>query len=213
MPGVEESYNQWAKHYDLDYNKTRDLDQQATIEMLRPHPFNTVIELGCGTGKNTVWLAKRASKVLALDFSEEMLSRAREKVKNKQVEFLKCDLNLPWPLENEVADLITCSLTLEHIQDLTFIFAESGRTLKTGKLLFVSELHPAKQAAGSKAHFEEEGQFQELETYTHHFSEYYHAASLAGFALVEMKEWFDEHIQDQIPRLATFVFRKMTSAS
>ena len=38
------------------------------------------MELGCGTGKNTVWLAGRARALVALDFSDGMLTRARERL-------------------------------------------------------------------------------------------------------------------------------------
>jgi len=36
--------------------------------------------------------------------------------------FRQADLNLPWPVATAVADLITCSLVLEHIGELDFIF-------------------------------------------------------------------------------------------
>ncbi|WP_246200161.1 methyltransferase domain-containing protein [Maribacter luteus] len=38
------------------------------------------MELGCGTGKNTVWLLKKAQRIIGLDFSQEMLNIAKEKI-------------------------------------------------------------------------------------------------------------------------------------
>jgi len=38
-----------------------------------------VVELGCGTGKNKAWLYTKAEKIIGLDFSQEMLNKAKEK--------------------------------------------------------------------------------------------------------------------------------------
>lgn len=74
---VEKAYNLWANQYDDVLNKTRDLDQKSTIATLEKFDFSTVIELGCGTGKNTLYLLQKATQVIALDFSDEMLNKAK----------------------------------------------------------------------------------------------------------------------------------------
>src|SRR5438128_12042607 len=43
-------------------------------------PFETVLELACGTGWWTQWLAQHAQHVTAVDASKEMLARNRERV-------------------------------------------------------------------------------------------------------------------------------------
>ena len=79
---IEKSYNSWAKQYDTNNNKTRDLDKKATIKTLSNYNFNYVLELGCGTGKNTIWLLEKAKNIIAFDFSKEMLKKAKEKITN-----------------------------------------------------------------------------------------------------------------------------------
>ena len=37
---IEKSYNSWAKQYDTNNNKTRDLDKKATIKTLSNYNFN-----------------------------------------------------------------------------------------------------------------------------------------------------------------------------
>ena len=54
---VQHGYNQWAASYDAVENKTRDLDKTATQTVLKDISFSNILELGCGTGKNTIWLA------------------------------------------------------------------------------------------------------------------------------------------------------------
>ena len=75
---IEKAYNIWADKYDTNLNKTRDLDTTSTIETLNKFEFSKVIELGCGTGKNTAYLLQKADKVIGLDFSQEMLDIAND---------------------------------------------------------------------------------------------------------------------------------------
>ncbi len=205
---IESSYNSWAAQYDSQDNKTRDLDHIATCETLSQYSYNKVLELGCGTGKNTRWLLTKAKRIIGLDFSDNMLNVAREKISDERAVFAKADLNKDWPVEDQYADLITCSLTLEHIEDLNHIFSQSHQKLRKEGLFFVSELHPFRQYLGSKAKFETQTGLHELEVYMHHISEYTNTAKLNGFQLVELKEWFDQVQHDPIPRLISFIFHK-----
>ena len=207
---IEKAFNIWADQYDTNSNKTRDLDTKSTIKTLNKIDFLKVIELGCGTGKNTNYLLKKADKIIGLDFSQEMLNKAKAKIQDERAEFQKADLTAEWNIENDYADLITCSLVLEHIEDLDFIFNQANKKLKNGGFFFIRELHPFKQYSGSKANFETENGKQELETYVHHISEYLNVATKNGFELVELKEWFDEENEIGIPRLIGIVLRKRT---
>lgn len=205
---IEKAYNSWADQYDSNTNKTRDLDAIATKKVLDKYTFSKVIELGCGTGKNTIYLLHKAKAIIGLDFSQEMLHMAEAKVNSDKVEFRRTNLNKPWKVDDHFSDLITCSLTLEHIKNLDFIFAQANKKLKPKGYFFICELHPFKQYAGSKARFESEIGTEILETYTHHISDYISAAKANGFELKEIDEWFDDVNKTGIPRLISFVFLK-----
>ncbi len=151
---IREAYTQWSATYDNDHNLTRDLDQVVTRDMLGHARYTSVLELGCGTGKNTALLAQLAAHVHALDFSEGMISQAQAKLSGANVTFSVADLTEPWPCADHSVELIVCNLVLEHIADLSFIFAEAGRTLIAGGRFFVCELHPFKQYQGSRASFD-----------------------------------------------------------
>jgi len=205
---IEKSYNLWAEYYDSNENKTRDLDKTSTIEILSNYNFETVLELGCGTGKNTLWLLTQAKKIIALDFSQKMLNRAKKKIQNDDVLFKKANLLDNWIVENQFADLITSSLTLEHIKNLNFIFSQANLKLKSNGIFFINELHPFKQYSGSKAKFDSEKGTKILEVYTHHISDYINSAKKNGFKLEEIYEQFDNLNSNEIPRLISFIFRK-----
>lgn len=205
---IEKAYNSWSEQYDSNKNKTRDLDIKSTVETLSKYEFRNVLELGCGTGKNTEWLLTKAERIIGLDFSQEMLAVAKKKITHHSVEFKKADLLKDWKVENQFADLVTSSLTLEHIEDLDHIFNQANQKLIENGIFFISELHPFKQYSGSKARYETGNGTEELEVYTHHISDYIDNAIKNGFELLEIKEWFDENSKEEIPRLISFVFRK-----
>lgn len=205
---IEKAYNSWVDQYDTNENKTRDLDKKVTIKTLSNYAFESVLELGCGTGKNTEWLINKAEKIIGLDFSQGMLDYANRKINSHKVKFKKADLNQDWDILNNFADLVTCSLTLEHIKNLDFIFDQAYLKLKPNGKFFICELHPFKQYSGSKAKYETENGIKELEVYVHHISEYIDFAKKNKFKLVELNEWFDNLNKDEIPRLISFVFEK-----
>ena len=72
-PGKSEiasAYNEWAKTYDTDQNRTRDLAGQVLRRVALNIHHRRVIEVGCGTGRNTEWLASAPARdIIALDFS------------------------------------------------------------------------------------------------------------------------------------------------
>jgi len=209
---IEKAYNAWAQQYDTNKNKTRDLDKKATMNTLSKYKFKNVLELGCGTGKNTAWLLSKAKQLIGLDFSQEMLNIAKEKIADSRAEFKRADLNKKWEIENQFANLITSSLTLEHIDDLNHIFNQANQKLMTNGIFFISELHPFKQYVGSKAKFETESGIESLKVFTHHISDYINSAENNNFKLLEINEWFDQNSEKEIPRLISFVFRKKMTA-
>ncbi len=209
MKNVETSYDEWAQTYDSTDNKTRDFDQKITIDILSQYSFRRVLELGCGTGKNTKWLVQHAEKVVGLDVSEEMLKIARTKIQSENVTFQKGDLNHLWDVEDNYFDLVTSSLTLEHIKELDPIFFQAYQKLQPDGLFFVCEYHPFRQYEGKKARYTSgTGEEIEITAFIHHTTDYVSGALKCGFTLVKMDEWFDENQRDQTPRLISFVFQK-----
>jgi malonyl-CoA O-methyltransferase len=189
---------------------TRDLDQAVTRAALADLRFKSILEIGCGTGKNTPLLARIGEKVWALDFSEEMIARAKSKVRSGNVHFVVADITQPWPCEERSADLISCNLVLEHIQDLPFIFSEASRVLADDGRLFVCELHPFRQYQGTQAKFQRGAETILIPAFVHHLSEFTEAAAHVGLSLLGFREWWheEEERNDKSPRLVSFMFEK-----
>ena len=203
---IDESYNAWARSYDTMDNKTRDLEAEVLRKtFLNPH-YGNILELGCGTGKNTGWLSKKADHVHAVDFSSEMIARAQAKIDAKNVAFTQANINNTWPIKPGWSNLITCSLVLEHIEDLNFIFKEAARVLKRNGKFYICELHPGKQYAGSQARFETDQGVEKPQAFIHHISDYLDAAKTEGFTLLDFNEYFDDNNRENVPRLISLVF-------
>ncbi|MFQ5944366.1 MAG: class I SAM-dependent methyltransferase [Anaerolineales bacterium] len=205
---VQEAYNHWSATYDTDENLTRDLDQVVTRDTLADLRCKSILEVGCGTGKNTALLAQIGEEVHAFDFSVGMLKKANEKLGSNKVTFSVADITKQWPCADECADLVVCSLVLEHIEDLCFVFSEAFRSLVEGGRFFICELHPFRQYQGTKARFQSGQGGIEIQAFVHHISDFLEAAEENGLKLKGFREWWHEEDQNKLPRLVSFMFEK-----
>jgi ubiquinone/menaquinone biosynthesis C-methylase UbiE len=205
---VSRAYDRWATTYDSDANATRDLDA-IVVRDAAPDPANLdVLELGCGTGKNTVWLAERARSVVAMDFSRGMLDVARRRLSHANTAFLQHDVRARWPIADASFDLVIGNLILEHVADVASVFDEASRVLRTGGRLFVCELHPYRQLRGGQAHFTDvaTGDTVYVAAHVHSSSDYVNAGIRAGLTLERLGEWDDDAAS--VPRLLSVTFRR-----
>lgn len=226
LANTREAYNTWAAVYDSNVNPTRDLEGQALRQVLGKQTFSKVLEVGCGTGKNSLFFIAldQVQELLAVDLSEEMLQKAKERCNSPKACFQQMDLLLPWSTVSSGFDLISFSLVLEHIEKIADVFQKASAVLQVGGLLYLGEFHPFKQYLGSKARFETAEGTKVLACYVHHVSEFVNAAEAAGMVLVDLKEWFDPPQQPQqqeeeaskevgkakdVPRILTLLFRKL----
>ena len=205
---IKRGYNKWAAQYDINKNRTRDLEAQALRNTLANIKFEHVLEIGCGTGKNTAWFAEKAKQVTAVDLSEEMLAIAKEKIKTKRVQFVQADILESWLFRKKLFDLVSFSLVLEHIENLDPVFKETSLALKPGGHVYIGELHPFKQYTGTKARFTSEAGQQVLTCYNHHISDFIRSAKKYELNLADMEEYFDENNKEEIPRVLSIIFKK-----
>ena len=205
---VKQAYDSWASQYDSNKNRTRDLEAIALRTSLAGMIFDNCLEIGCGTGKNTEWLVSIAKHVTAVDLSDEMLAKAKEKVDPNRVQFQQADITGSWTFVNKQYDLVTFSLVLEHIESLDTILQKTAKATTLNGHVYIGELHPFKQYSGTKARFEtEEGQ-QIVTCFNHHISDFTQAAKQNGFEIADINEYFDGDDRTGIPRILSIVLKK-----
>jgi len=103
-----------------------------------------ILDIGCGTGRHSIELARRGYHITGIDLSESQLARANEKAKeqNLAIGFQKQDARkLPFNKEFELAIMI-CegAFPLMETDEMNFQILESAaKTLKDkGKLIFTT---------------------------------------------------------------------------
>ncbi|ARS34019.1 class I SAM-dependent methyltransferase [Pontibacter actiniarum] len=206
---IQQAYNSWASQYDTNKNRTRDLEAVALRATLAGIGFESCLEVGCGTGKNTEWLVRKAQHVTGVDLSEEMLERAKKKVNSNKATFVQADITQGWSFATQPYDLVSFSLVLEHIADLEHIFRKTAAVLRHGGHVYIGELHPFKQYSGTKARFDTEQGRQEVACYTHHVSDFVQAAKQHGLKLIDLNEYFDDNDRTSIPRILTLLLQRV----
>lgn len=206
IKNIQKAYDEWAEIYDSNKNPTRDLNYQTIRKAQLDLAGKKVLEIGCGTGLNTEYLAQHAEKVIAVDISEEMLQKARQRVDADNVYFETADITKNWQF-SESFDSVVANLVLGHIEDLSHVFAEAYRILNPKGKLYIAELHPYKQLQNSQAKFisQKTGEEVLVDAYTHSVSEYVNEAIAAGFDLLKVGE--HHYGNEDIPRLLTLLLQ------
>jgi ubiquinone/menaquinone biosynthesis C-methylase UbiE len=101
-------------------------------------PGQRILELGCGTGEDAVWLARRGIDVLATDLSPRMIAVAREKARrhgcSARIEFQCAAMeDVPALLEGQTLDGAFSNFgALNCISDLASLLAAVSRRLAVG---------------------------------------------------------------------------------
>lgn len=96
-----------------------------------------VLELGCGLGEGSVYMAKKGARVTATDLSGGMLELAKKVAKKHgtSIETMKCSAD-DLPFKSKTFDIVYAANLLHHV-DIEVALKESYRVLKPGGI-FVS---------------------------------------------------------------------------
>ena len=108
---------------------------RRTIDRLDPAPDATVLDAGCGTGRDAELLLGRLStgRVVAVDGSQRMLDRLRERLAGDldRVDALRADLGQPLPITGRV-DAVLSVAAFHWIPDHAALFANLAAVLVPG---------------------------------------------------------------------------------
>jgi trans-aconitate 2-methyltransferase len=114
------------------YDRVSDPQFEWSIEVidrLDPQPDETILDAGCGSGRVTEEIVKRAGRVIAVDASEQMVEKARERLGPgadiRVADLAELDLG-------EQVDAIFSNAVFHWIPDHERLFAGLHATLKPG---------------------------------------------------------------------------------
>ena len=185
--GVRDGYAEWAPTYEDTVLDLMDLRLLARLKAVDWQGASNVLDLACGTGRVGVWLNDKGVRHLTgLDFTEEMLGKARSK--NVYDTLVLADVS-ETGLPSHAYDLIVESLADEHFARLEPFYAEAARLCSADGRLVLVGYHPHFVMLGMPTHFNSAtGEPVAVETHVHLMSDHVSAAHHAGFRLLEMVE-------------------------
>jgi uncharacterized protein (TIGR00369 family) len=191
---TREGYDRWSEIYDGEDNALVQLEEPLVDGLVGEVRGLDVADIGCGTGRHAIRLAKRGAQVTGVDFSEGMLAKARQKAEGS-VKFLVHDLSERLPFVEGTFDRVLCALVLDHINDPTALFKELRRICKKDGFVVVTVMHPAMMLRGVQARFVDpaSGKKTHVESAPNLIADYVTAIARAGLAI----DLFAEHSVDE----------------
>ena len=162
-------YDRWADKYDLDVNqgKTNIKEAEFIVSLLDKYNKNKnieILDLGAGTGILSEILVKHGYKNITLvDFSQEMLNKAKKKNLLKGCKFIKADvrkMNLRKKFDAACSLFSFGSTSYFKKEEIPVIFNVLKKHLKKNALFFT---------VGHLKHEEYEKQFKILKSGEHSF--------------------------------------------
>jgi ubiquinone/menaquinone biosynthesis C-methylase UbiE len=92
---ILKQYSSLSKYYDIFLDKKKyQREVELISDFLSKYKSTEILDVGCGTGWHSIFLAKRDFQVTGIDISKAMIDCAKENVKkaNVNVEFLVGDM-------------------------------------------------------------------------------------------------------------------------
>ncbi len=123
-------YKIWSPIYDKIFNSGVFLNARRQIFQDIPfHSNQKVLFVGVGTGADLELITQSDLDITAIDFSPDMLKKAREKFENSSIKFLEMDAQ-NMEFENETFDYVVASLILSVVPDADKCLTEMMRGFK-----------------------------------------------------------------------------------
>lgn len=117
-------------------------DLSKIVKIFKKHNVKRVLDLGCGSGRHTVYLTRNGFKVYGIDIAEEGIKITKEWLKREKLQAnLKVDsIYKKLPYKDNFFDAIISTNTIHHtkIEDIRKAIKEIERILRPKGLLFIT---------------------------------------------------------------------------
>jgi 2-polyprenyl-3-methyl-5-hydroxy-6-metoxy-1,4-benzoquinol methylase len=168
-----------------------------------------VLDIGCGEGYGSFLLSEFASKVMAIDCSQEAIEHANSHYRKNNLTFITTDaLNLPF--SNGVFDAV-CSIELiEHLKDISRMLSNIRNVLKPAGTYLLSTPNKDLSIVQNPYHYREFTE-AELRDTLHGFFDSVLILGMHGS--IRANRYFDMRTEasDRLKKLDIFHFRKLVT--
>jgi SAM-dependent methyltransferase len=148
MASVREHYDEvLSPHYSRMFGEfdAKVVEQQALLERLGVAALGdrpVAVDLGCGSGFQSIALARLGFRVVAIDFSRRLLAELSERARGLPIEAIAGDIRDVARLAPAAVDLVVCmGDTLPHLEreeDLALVFDGVATRLVVGGRLVLT---------------------------------------------------------------------------
>src|SRR5438876_6570282 len=193
----------------LDWYQDKRVEEGVVdfAKMLKEAAANRILDFGCGTGRNTVYLVRVGFEVYGFDWSEAAVAATRQELSREKLDanLQVWDMNqTPLPYDRSFFHGILAMRVLHHtyVDRIKRIASEIERITKTGGLLYVEvptyEKAMRQKREGSKSKEPEPGTFVPLEGDEagiphHHFRKDELVSLFPGFTPKTLDEKSEHH--------------------
>lgn len=184
----------WDERMEAGSTWQRHLIQPAVERLLRLQPGERVLEIACGNGEFARRMSELGGQVLAVDFSDGMLERAR--VHGGDIDYRRADATDEAAIlalgEPGSFDAVVSNMAIMDMESIEPMVAASSRLLTPAGRFVFSTLHPAFNSGDVRptVEFDMEGGLREI--YSVKVSSYSRSSSGKGVAIPDqpVEQWY-----------------------
>ncbi|KAF9559595.1 S-adenosyl-L-methionine-dependent methyltransferase [Agrocybe pediades] len=190
----KEHFNKTASHH--EDKRWVELARRAARAITERYKFDedstTVMDFACNTGLLARELAPHTKSIVGVDISQGAVDVFNERVLNQgippeEMRAVCVELKgVEGELDGQKFDVITCSVSYHHFEDINSITKMLSFFLKPGGTLFVVDISPPAK----------EGHHEESHHHHHHHYDHHHDGHSHGSSSDAL---FPEHVQHVVP--------------
>ena len=143
----EETFDTFASHL-----TTKDFFKEDTalhreyefvLDLMGNLKGKSVLDVGCGTGRYALRIAKRARQVVGIDISKESIAYAKKVAQLYGIKNFRGEVNnFSKPKYRNYFDFVLMVNTIHHVQDITMLLTNAKKVLKDDGSLIIFEFNP-----------------------------------------------------------------------
>jgi len=182
----------WKTKWENRKSEPRNNFARRSFYLINKRKLKTILDLGCGDGRDTFYFAKKGLKVTAMDFSKSGMDKINDKVKKKNIKNvtpIHCDIR-ELQLKEKSFDIIYAHLSLLYFDDKTTtqIFNKLYRILKPNGLFFVKCKSTEDWKCGQGRKIGKDYFVQKHNVTRHYFNRKYMLDKLKKFKIVKIRK-------------------------
>lgn len=142
---------------------TVDEDMPKLAKKFKQYSISKILDLGCGSGRHSVFFAEKGFEVFGFDFSEDSVNRAKEILQrlNLCANLKVWDMTHSLPYDDQFFDAVISTRVFHHskMETIKRVIAEIKRVLREGGYVYIQV--PMMEKV--QKYIEQGGKFDEIE--------------------------------------------------